>query len=79
MKHKFIPAGLLFLVFSAVVLTSCDQQTDKQTQFIKEISDNWQFRQAGDTSWLSAEVPGTVHTDAQSANERDPASSENIL
>ncbi len=63
MKHKFIPAGLLFLVFTAIVLTSCDQRTDKQTQFLKEITDNWQFRQAGDASWLSAEVPGTVHTD----------------
>jgi len=27
------------------------------------ISENWEFRQAGDTAWLPATVPGTVHTD----------------
>ncbi|NJN25662.1 MAG: hypothetical protein HC819_06735 [Cyclobacteriaceae bacterium] len=27
------------------------------------LDQNWQFRQAGKSEWLSAQVPGTVHTD----------------
>jgi len=27
------------------------------------IADGWEFRRAGDTLWLPATVPGTVHTD----------------
>ena len=29
----------------------------------KEISEGWEFRQAGEGEWLPATVPGTVHTD----------------
>lgn len=30
---------------------------------VQEISSGWQFRKVGDTEWLPATVPGTVHTD----------------
>ena len=33
-----------------------------------EIADNWMFRQAGNTEWLEAKVPGTVHTDLLEQN-----------
>ncbi len=40
---------------------------------IKEISlnQNWKFKKAGDTAWLSATVPGTLHTDLL-ANKKIP-------
>ncbi len=28
-----------------------------------DLNSNWQFRKKGDTQWLKATVPGTVHTD----------------
>ena len=28
-----------------------------------ELNSGWQFRKAGDTAWIAATVPGTVHTD----------------
>ena len=28
-----------------------------------EISENWQFKNSVDSTWLKATVPGTVHTD----------------
>ena len=29
----------------------------------KALSENWQFRRMGESEWLPAQVPGTVHQD----------------
>ena len=47
-------------------------QTQPNSDMI-ELNDNWTFRQAGKGTWLSAEVPGTVHTDLMRHDKiRDP-------
>lgn len=51
----------LILIAASImsIISSCGEaHTDKI-----ELNANWQFRQAGDQTWLSATVPGTVHTD----------------
>ena len=47
--------------------------TDSSCQTVSEIflNSNWQFRKAGDTAWLPATVPGTIHTDLF-ANKKIP-------
>ena len=62
------PSHLTFLhMMLALTLTgmlnSCSSRETTNMPVTKEISGNWQFRQSGDTTWLSASVPGTVHTD----------------
>lgn len=55
----------VFIFLTAVLLAlmpGC--KTGKQevmSEFL--ITDGWEFRQAGETEWLPATVPGTVHTD----------------
>ncbi len=56
MKKSFI--GFFFVVY-VVILTSCQ----KTKIHFFELSNNWQFRQAGTSKWLPASVPGCVHTD----------------
>ena len=49
-----------------------------QQPIIKEINRNWGFKKTGDTSWLPAEVPGTVHTDLLKNNIiKDPFYGDN--
>lgn len=43
-----------------VGLFGCSEQNQV---VIEEINSDWQFRKAGDNEWLSANVPGCVHTD----------------
>lgn len=53
--------SVLFTILSIAILTwSCVQTRENQTV---SLNNNWQFRKAGDTEWLSAKVPGCVHTD----------------
>jgi beta-mannosidase len=47
----------------------CKTQSTKAHMII--LSENWTFRQAGKGNWMSATVPGTVHTDLM-ANEKIP-------
>ncbi|MDX1285215.1 MAG: glycoside hydrolase family 2 protein, partial [Draconibacterium sp.] len=54
-----------FWVFcSAIILTiaSCSE-IDPNLMIQQEIKNNWSFRQVGETEWMEATVPGTVHTD----------------
>ena len=52
---------LLILIIIATVMYSCNKQLPNQVNF--EINENWSFRAVGDSNWLSATVPGCVHTD----------------
>ncbi len=52
---------LIALVPSFIL--SCTPAMDEELPLTISIEDNWQFRQAGSNDWLTAEVPGTVHTD----------------
>src|SRR5438105_2021941 len=38
-------------------------RTNAHSSSERELSSDWQFRQAGEGAWLEATVPGTVHTD----------------
>ncbi len=49
------------LILIIIVLYSCSKQLPNQVNF--EISENWSFREVGDSNWLNATVPGYVHTD----------------
>ena len=55
---KLTPLFAFFLL--TTLLWSCSNPTINQ---ITTLDSNWQFRKAGDTEWLQAEVPGCVHTD----------------
>ncbi|WP_027392655.1 beta-mannosidase [Aquimarina latercula] len=50
-------AGILFLL---LITFSC---SEKKKNLFTEIDSEWQFRSDKDSSWLVADVPGTVHTD----------------
>src|SRR5947209_9746627 len=50
----------------AAVLTipvASKTKTSSHSSGERELSSDWQFRQAGEGTWLEATVPGTVHTD----------------
>lgn len=54
------PTNTLTCLFLAMFLLSCTQTRENQSV---SLDCNWQFRKAGDSEWLSAKVPGCVHTD----------------
>lgn len=53
---------LLFLTAFAAIFVSC-QTSPESLSIKKEILADWEFKQAGTNEWMSATVPGTVHTD----------------
>ena len=56
------------LMASLSGLLGCKKQPNSD---MIALNDNWTFRQAGKGNWLSATVPGTVHTDLM-ANHKIP-------
>jgi len=56
MKSTYLLVGLTALLFAA-----CTAPQTPSEEMI--LTDGWQFRQAGESQWLDATVPGTVHTD----------------
>ena len=44
----------------AILILSCTQNRENKAV---SLNNNWQFRKAGDSEWLTAKVPGCVHTD----------------
>ncbi len=42
-------------------MNSCQEKLTNHISF--EINENWSFREAGNSNWLDAKVPGCVHTD----------------
>ncbi|UII75463.1 glycoside hydrolase family 2 protein [Flagellimonas sp. HMM57] len=65
-KLNFIQKPLYLLV---LILVGCAKKTPSEMV----LKDNWEFRNTADTSWLKAQVPGTVHTDLLDNNKiKDP-------
>jgi beta-mannosidase len=58
-----IKKNILYLVIGMAGLFSCSPLNEPKMLIIKEISEGWEFREAGTERWLPATVPGTVHTD----------------
>lgn len=58
-KHNLLMMALVVLA----LVPGCTPQEKQELMSREEIRGNWQFRQAGETEWLPATVPGTVHTD----------------
>jgi beta-mannosidase len=49
---------------SAIILIMLSYSLHAQTSVLTmELNNNWEFRQTGTYAWLTATVPGTVHTD----------------
>ena len=57
--RKIISRAVLFV--SVCLLISC--QTKYDVPVIIKLNKNWQFKKVTDTLWLSATVPGNVHSD----------------
>ncbi len=53
----------LKLIAVAVLISFCACRNNNSTVHEVELNDNWHFQQVGDTEWLSAQVPGSVHLD----------------
>ena len=67
----------LILVLAAVILLGCSKPKPMKTQLLDS---KWQFRKAGNADWLSAKVPGCVHTDLLDHQKiTDPFSRKNEL
>jgi beta-mannosidase len=55
---------VLFLNMVIAFAFGCQPKEKNPNLMVQnEINENWQFRQAGETDWMDATVPGTVHTD----------------
>ena len=52
---------LLLLILTCSVTYSCNKEKTRYSH--KEISSNWKFKNADDSLWYEATVPGCVHTD----------------
>ena len=53
----------LLLLMTIALFESCTTQEEKASSTILTIDQNWQFSEADKNDWLSASVPGCVHTD----------------
>jgi len=60
-----IKRNVLFAITAALFfLWGCRQKTkDINLMITREINKGWTFRQVGESQWIPATVPGTVHTD----------------
>ncbi len=56
--NRHIVVTIVFLSF----LAGCNTIT-RENMILTELNKGWEFRQAGESGWLPAAVPGTVHTD----------------
>ncbi|MBI9036848.1 MAG: glycoside hydrolase family 2 protein [Bacteroidales bacterium] len=60
MKTKFWFFSIIILI--VFILTYC-QREDETSGKIIVLNSNWKFQKAGETDWMDAEIPGTLHTD----------------
>ncbi len=51
-----------FLMSFIFIYSSCNSYNDHMVDTLS-IQDGWKFRRVGDTEWLPAKIPGTIHTD----------------
>ncbi|HZH72794.1 MAG TPA: hypothetical protein VFD91_09910, partial [Mariniphaga sp.] len=62
--------SVMLMVVVMLMTFSCREEEKKLHMLVeKEINDDWVFSKAGDSEWLSATVPGTVHTDLMENNK----------
>ena len=62
MKIAEKPALLISIVLIIIITISCSRPQNENLPVMKEIKENWQFRQCGTEHWLPAEFPGTFRT-----------------
>jgi beta-mannosidase len=60
MNRYFLHVSILLLT---LLFTVGCQPKNPELLDVMELNFNWKFRQAGETKWMDATVPGTVHTD----------------
>lgn len=58
--QRFLAVAVLLVV---LIVPGCRCLDKGAVMLTVELNDNWQFRQKDKDTWLSAEVPGCVHTD----------------
>ena len=51
------------LVVIIAMISFCGCKNDKLAVYEIGLNDNWSFQKVGDTVWLDAKVPGSVHID----------------
>ncbi len=61
--RKYIDV-LFYIVIVTFALVSCQNNESQLVSF--KIHNNWEFKSVDDSVWLTAEVPGSVHTDLMS-------------
>ena len=61
MKQIFIHQRLFILIIAMISFYGCEK--NKPTIYEIELKDNWSFQKVGDSAWLNATVPGSVHLD----------------
>jgi len=54
---------LVFLVMVLVLIIRCSSEEKSRENMKVEINKNWVFKQSDKTEWLTAKVPGDVHSD----------------
>lgn len=55
--------NILLAFFCLVAFTKLSAGNEKQSVSTQEIKTGWKFVQAGKTNWLTASVPGNIHSD----------------
>lgn len=67
-----------YLILSCIILFGC--QPSENIPTIQQLNTNWSFKNVKDTTWLSAKVPGEVHSDLFTNEKiKDPFVANNEL
>ena len=61
MKNVLTHQRLFILIIAIISFYGCEK--DKPTIYEVELKNNWSFQKVGDSTWLNATVPGSVHLD----------------
>jgi beta-mannosidase len=56
-----------WMLVGTLVLTAACTRTPQASVTAVTLNDGWEMRRAGDSTWIPARVPGTVHTDLLAA------------
>ena len=63
---------IILTTISVISFLGCGPEKTNQ-MIVNELNESWSFRQSGETEWLPATVPGTVHTDLMANGKiKDP-------
>ncbi len=66
MSASIVDNSTMKLFWLILILGFCSVVSDAQASAAKtrlSLNDNWKFRESGKNEWLSAKIPGCVHTD----------------